>query len=255
MSSWSFRRQATYLTAILIFFGLIFASVYLVFFRKAPSCFDNIQNQGELGIDCGGPCSKVCSIEVSPLIKDWARLFKTGDGRYDVAALIENPNFNLGLKKLDYTFKLYDGENLFITEKSGSVFVNARDKFAIFESNLDTGKRIPIKTIIEFNPNLVWSRVDPEASKLPITVQNPILTEGTMPHLSAELVNNSVFDLSNILTTAVIYDDDDNAIASSQTFTNYIPKSRSSDIVFTWPITFTAQHPTFEIFPRVNLVK
>ncbi|MEK9179526.1 MAG: hypothetical protein AAB893_03605, partial [Patescibacteria group bacterium] len=175
MSSWSVKRQATYLAIVLAFFGVIFVLVYLVFLRRPASCTDGLQNQTELGVDCGGVCEKVCAVEVSPLIKEWARLFKIGEGKYDVAALIQNPNFNLGLKRLDYTFKIYDRDNLFITEKSGSVFVNARDKFVIFETNLDTGKRIPINAIVEFKPDLLWSRVYPKFSKLQITVQNHVL--------------------------------------------------------------------------------
>ncbi|MBI3632460.1 MAG: hypothetical protein HY225_03360 [Candidatus Vogelbacteria bacterium] len=255
MSSWSVRRRLIYLLIVFLFFAVIFYSIYWIFLWHPASCSDNIQNQGELGVDCGGPCSRVCAVEVSPLIKDWARTFKVEGGKYDVAALIENPNFNLGLKKLDYKFTLFDSENVPITDKSGSVFVNARDKFVIFETGLDTGKRIPLKAIVEFSQDLTWTRVDPKANKPPIIVQNQVLTNGQMPRLVAELINDSVFDLSDIIITAVIYDSDNNAVAVSQTFVNGIQKGRSSDIFFTWPNPFLGDHQTFEIYPRVNLVR
>ena len=28
--------------------------------KPVPDCFDGIQNQGELGVDCGGPCLETC---------------------------------------------------------------------------------------------------------------------------------------------------------------------------------------------------
>lgn len=254
MSSWAVKRRLYYLGAILLFFGLIIYASYFVFVRQPASCTDKIKNQDELDIDCGGVCKTVCEIEVHPLIKSWTRLFKTVDGKYDAASLIENPNFNLGIKELDYTFKLYDIDNLFITEKSGKVFVNSRDKFVIFEGGLDTGKRIPIKAILEFKNPITWSRVDPKKGKPSIVIQNPDLIEGQIPRLSAEIINNSIFDLTDMIITAVIYDEDNNAIGVSQTFINSLKKSTTDELSFTWPKPFAVSKPTIEIYPRVDLI-
>lgn len=254
MSSWAVKRRLTYFGAVFLFFAMIIFALYYTFLRPVASCTDKIKNQDELGIDCGGVCKTVCESEVSPLIKDWTRLFKTVDGKYDVAALIENPNFNFGIKELNYTFKLYDIDNLFITEKSGKVFVNARDKFVVFEGGLDTGQRIPIKAIMELRTPLVWSRVDPNKSKPPVNQQDLQLTEGQSPKLTATILNNSIIDLTNMIITAVIYDEDNNAIAVSQTFINYLKKGAVSDIAFTWPKPFAVTHPTIEIYPRIDLI-
>jgi hypothetical protein len=48
---------------ILIFGGLILGSALWTGCKKdknSESCSDGIQNQGETGIDCGGPCTTVC---------------------------------------------------------------------------------------------------------------------------------------------------------------------------------------------------
>lgn len=254
MSSWSARRRTYFLAIVLLFFALVFTAFYYLFIWKAPSCSDGIKNQGEIDIDCGGPCSRVCLMEVSPLIKDWARALKTMEGKYDVAALIENPNYNLGIKRLKYVFRLYDSDNTFLTEKAGETFVNARDKFVIFEGNLDTGQRIPAKAIIEFDPKTTWSRVDPKKNKLPIIVQNPIFSNAPMPRLTAELINDSIFDLTDLTITTVVYDEDNNAIAVSQTFLNSLKRGATGDIVFTWPVPFATSQPSKEIYPRVDLV-
>ena len=42
-----------------------FIYAFLLFFvacEESKSCFDGRQNQGELGIDCGGPCPDPCNI-------------------------------------------------------------------------------------------------------------------------------------------------------------------------------------------------
>ena len=254
MSSWSARRRTYFLAIVVGFFALVSIALYYLFFWKAASCVDGILNQSELDVDCGGPCEKVCAIEVSPLIKDWARALKTTEGKYDVAALIENPNFNLGIKKLNYVFRLYDSDNTFLTEKAGDTFVNARDKFVIFAGNLDTGKRIPAKAIVEFDPKTTWSRVDPKKSKPPIIVQNPNFTNTPMPRLTAEMINDSIFDLTDITVTTVIYDEENNAIAVSQTFLNSLKRGLTENIAFTWPVPFSLAQPAKEIYARVDLV-
>lgn len=251
--NWAVKRRLYYLGSVIFFFAIIGTAFYYVFLRQPPSCSDGVQNQNEIGVDCGGVCKAVCPSEVSPIIKDWTRLFPTVDGKYDVASLIENPNFNLGIKELDYTFTLYDADNLFVTEKTGKVFVNARDKFVIFESGLDAGKRVATKALINFKP-ILWTRVDPAKSKLPIAVQDEQLAEGQIPRLSANVINNSILDINDMVITAVVYDEDDNAIGVSQTFINYLKKGQGSPISFTWPKPFNVTHPTIEIYPRVNLV-
>ena len=116
------------------------------------------------------------------------------------------------------------------------------------------GKRTPVKALIEFKTPMVWSRVDPKTSKPPLFIRNPNLNEGDKPRLLAEIVKSSVFDLTDVFVTAVIYDEDNNAIAVSQTFLNGIRNGATSNIFFTWPAPLATIHPTMEIYPRVDLV-
>jgi len=243
-----------YFAAVFLFFSVIFSVAYFTFLKESPSCFDGLKNQDEIDADCGGRCKKVCATEAAPLAKSWTRLFKVGDGQYEVAALIENPNFALGVEELDYTFRLYDADGLFVAEKGGRAFVNSRDKFIIFESGLDTGKRIPVKAFVNFDSNMVWSRIDPKISRIPISVLNQEFVEGPMPRLRAEVINNSIYDLVNIVITAVVYNEDDNAVAASQTLVDNLKKGMTRGISFTWPRPISTVHPRVEIYPRVNLL-
>jgi len=49
-------KQLIYGAVYLVIALLVILGVYGIWFRKMPTCFDNIQNQGETGVDCGGPC-------------------------------------------------------------------------------------------------------------------------------------------------------------------------------------------------------
>jgi len=253
--SWSTKRQLIYLTVfLLIVFGIV-SGVYLGFFKKIPSCFDGLLNQDEIGIDCGGGCQAVCLSEVSSPIKRWVRVFKVRDNLYNVVAFIENRNRNIGAKELKYTFKIHDQNAILITDKSGTVFLNPNEQMIIFESNVDVGNRIPTRAFIEFDlSRQEWQRMT-DTTKPNFSISNVEVVGGDKPTLLANITNNHTADLSDVLVTGVVYDDDNNAIGVSSTFINYLPKNQTRNVFFSWPSRFEREPASFEIFPRVNLVK
>ncbi len=252
MLPWSLKRQLIYLFLVFSLFVALLVAGYFVFIRKAPSCGDGIQNQDELGVDCGGGCGAVCKSEILMPIKKWSRVFKVKDGLYDTATLIENPNNTLGVKSFRYNFKLHDKNGILITDRIGQVFLNPNEKMVIFESGIDTGKRLAERAFIEFDKNQDWIRLE-NVERPKIISQNTTVVAGNMPRVFAEIKNTSLFDVSNINVVVVIYDDDDNAIGISSTFINYLAKDSVQDVTFTWPGPFPGQPKTVEIFPRVNL--
>ena len=136
MVSWSTRRKSLYIIGTMLVF--LFALALPVWFvtYKAPSCTDGLKNQGELGIDCGGPCSLLCKAHALDPIVRWQRAFKVKDGVYNALAYVENPNLDSGVRKISYRFKLYDSGNLLIYERQGSTFIPPKKIFGI-HSNLE----------------------------------------------------------------------------------------------------------------------
>ncbi|MCR4310956.1 MAG: FxLYD domain-containing protein [Candidatus Taylorbacteria bacterium] len=253
---WSTRRQLIYLAGfLLLVFGVI-SSVYFIFFRTPSTCFDGVLNQEELGIDCGGGCQAVCVSEVSSPIKRWARVFQVRDGLYDVAALIENPNKNIGAREFKYTFRVHDKDAILITDKSGTVFLNPNEQMVVFESGINAGNRVPARAFIEFDlSRQKWQRIDPDSQGVNLVVSNTNLVGGDNPSLSANITNSGDADVADVFVTAVVYDDDNNAVGVSSTFINYLSKDQTRNIFFDWPNSFTRPPTSFEIFPRVNLIK
>lgn len=256
MVSWSTKRQLFYLLIFLFFVFTILTGVYFGFFRKQPSCFDGTLNQDELGIDCGGSCQAVCVTEVSSPVKRWVRVFKTRNGLYDVAALIENTNKNIGAGEFKYSFQVHDQNALLITEKSGTIFLNPNERMVIFESNIDMGKRIPGRAFVSFDSeDQNWQRVAEDAIRPKMTVKNIDIKNGKTPSLTADLINEHVADIVDIYVVAVVYDGDNNAVGVSSTFVDYLPKGSSRRIFFNWLDNFQNEPSSVEIFPRVNILK
>lgn len=88
-------REAKRLTIIFVYAGilLLFIAVFYFMSKTDPTCSDGKRNQGEEGIDCGGPC-RPCpevitlnSLEIGS--SEWVH---DVDDKYDVIISIKNPN-------------------------------------------------------------------------------------------------------------------------------------------------------------------
>ncbi len=247
---WRTRRQLLYLSIFaLIILALIAGLIW--YFWPQPTCFDEKQNQGEKNIDCGGPCAAPCIGEIRDLSVSWARFFKSREGFYDVAAFVDNPNLYAGLPVLKYRFTLEDANHVIITFKESETFINPGEKQIIFESNIPTGSRIPRYAYINFEAQQNWKYIKTEKSFL--SVVRKYFTNFPFPQLSAEIRNDSVFDIKNVFVSAVLYDDQENVIGVSSTKIDLIPAASVQLAYFTWPLPFDKEPATIGIFVTTNL--
>ncbi len=254
MASWASKRRLLYLSLIIGFFVVLFAYPVFSLFYKAPSCFDNKQNQNETGVDCGGLCERVCEFETVAPIVLWARGIEVGAGMYDAVARIENQNVNAGISRLPYSFKLYDDGGILIAERRGVTFINPNEQFTLFEGAIKTGKRIPVRTFFEFLASPQWTRV--KQVPLLLEIQNQVLTEEqTRPRLRAEIINNGLEPVGGIVLTALVFNEENNAIAASKTEIDVLAPREQKTVSFIWPNAFPNGGTRIEIVPRVNFVE
>ncbi len=233
MFSWSTRRKLFYLSIFFafVFFVVALPSFFLVY--RAPSCFDGIQNQGEAGIDCGGPCARLCPAQTLPPLVLWQRAFEVAPGVYNAVASVENPNFNSAVTAAPYVFRLYDADNTLIVERTGTTYIPPRKTFYVFEGVVLTGNRIPIRTTFEFVDPLVWHAAPPENLSLQISGQE-VSDASSSPKLTAIIKNGGVGAVRNIQVVAVVSDGSDNAFAASKTAIDMLGGGASLPLTFTW---------------------
>lgn len=246
MLSWSQRRKITFSAILLFCFGAAAILFFFAFLYQKPSCSDGKRNQNELGVDCGGPCSRLCGIQTSSPIVDWARVFRVREGIYNVLAYVENPNFPAVVESAPYIFKLYDENNILVYEVRGSVFIPAKKVFGVFESGIYVGSRHPTRVFFEFTEDLTWEAsqfIEPKLSLLGQFVSD----EQIAPRIEAELKNETVFPISNIEATVIVYDKQENAITSSETQIERLEAGDIYPLVFTWPEPFSSDVGRIEI--------
>ena len=251
MSVWATQRKLTYISILIAFLLVVVALPSYYFFYTPPTCFDQKQNQGELGVDCGGPCSVLCpALALDPIVY-WTRYFQVSPGNYNLVAYVENPNLGSYAVNVPYDFKAYDLAGTLILEKKNVVNIWANKKFAIFESGINTSQAKIAQVTFEFTGKPVWKKnnlIFPD-----ITVANPILSkESTVPRLNATIQNNSFTAVSNLPVIAVLYDAEGNAVGVSRTVVDFLQKGSPQNIFFIWPAPFTAPVAQKEIIPLIS---
>ncbi len=250
MASWSTRRQLTYFFgffAVVIAAGAFFASALW----PRPSCSDGRRNQGELGIDCGGLCSAVCTNEAQAVRALWARVLPIGAGVFDLVGFVRNPNPDLVAMRLPYEIKFVDADNSLINTVKGSVSLWPGEDYPIFFTDINAGRRIPTRAYLTFTGLPRWERST--STRPTLTVTGDTFSNEPTPIVKAKLTNNSPTSVSKIEIVVLLSDNQHNIFASNSTFVERLGAGESSEISFTWPRPF-AFPPTFtEFYTHVAL--
>jgi hypothetical protein len=236
MASWSTRRKYG------IFFGLLVALAVLAgvptffAFYEAPTCSDRKQNGDERGIDCGGSCPKLCAADfIEPKVL-WSYSMRIVPGIYNALAYIQNPNQLVESPPLSYVFRLYDKDGLYIAERKGRAFVPAGQKFAVFESAIKTGERVPAKTTFEFTNEPAW-RSGEVLSK--VRAESVDVQQTVPPKAEVVVKNDSNDDAYTDLDVYIIlYDLNDNRTAFSKASIAKLGPGAREIVYFTWPEGF-----------------
>lgn len=251
--SWAGRRQVTYLAGLFFVIGMIlFALFYSVLF-KDPTCSDGKQNGGEVGVDCGGLCMKFCSAQVSEPVILWSRAFHVSGDSYNVLAYIENKNKNAAAVQVPYEFRVYDEKGLLIATREGKTFIPPNQQFAVFESRIEAGNSTPKSVTFDFKGPFDWYKKDPTIQTQPIKIEKKILNgDAENPSITAEVVNNSIYNLPEFDVVAIVYNENHNAIGVSKTHVGGLQSNKKSSIYFTWPEAFSGKPVTQDLLLSVD---
>jgi len=237
MNSWSSRRKLWYLLGFLLVVILALVVLYFFFFYKAPTCFDNRQNGGEQGIDCGGKCKKLCqSSYLNPqFLWGGAKFEKVNEGIYNLGAYVVNPNSMGGASNVQYKFSLYNSKGDLIAQRSGKTSLPAHRNILFFEPLVKTNSEVPIKVTVEFTNTPQWFKSHDNLDGL-IIVNKKYIEDEKSSTLQVILENKSLIQYNNLIVSAVLYDNENNVIGFSNTKIDTIyAKGGQETATFTWP--------------------
>ena len=250
----TFRRVAIFLVFALIIGG----ASYLIFANKTPAtCSDNIKNQNETGIDCGGSC-RACINIMDLLIFD-TEAVPTKEGFVDLFAEIQNKNLSHGISSLNYRFDIIDRDNQIITSKEGFTFVLPNSKKFIIEVAIAVNREIK-ETRLAFITPPIWQKAPDSYTRPQIIILSKtykILTqeEPGFAKLQGIISNRDKFDFDQVNILAVIRDDIRNspiAVAKQPINTLLVNQNRAYKIIWFHRIpAFSMQN--IEIIAETNI--
>ncbi|HUD03925.1 MAG TPA: hypothetical protein VMR73_00325 [Candidatus Paceibacterota bacterium] len=237
--SWSSRKKIFYFL-IVVALALVFIALPSFFvFYKAPTCFDGKQDQGEQGIDCGGPCTTLCQASFSDPRELWATSSEVVSGVYNALAYVVNPNINAEAQNIAYDFRLYDSNGLLIVRRDGETSIPPVENFGIFEPSITTGNRTLARTFFEFESAPVWQKVATTTQSL-VALSSNFQTSASSSRLDMIASNPSPDTEQNIEVIAILYGTDGNVAAFSKTVIPVIAAGDTAEVSFTWPYGISA---------------
>ncbi len=230
---WALWRQVQYFTgiiALLIFVGVV---GYFKWLYAPPTCYDNKQNDTEIGVDCGGACQKICLFQINPPEVLWSRAFEIAPGQYNAVAYVANKNEDSAAPQVTYAMRLYDTAGLII-ERLGTTALPSYSIYPIFEGRILTGERRPVQAELVLLETEPW--LPAESGREQFTVESRTLKGvDETPRLTATIVNNALTKAEEVEVVATIFDAKGEALTASRTIVPSFPPQSGTEVTFTWP--------------------
>jgi len=240
-------KQSIIILVYLLIFLAISTSVYYSYFRHIPNCYDNIKNQNEEEIDCGGYCIPCELMNIKDIEVIWSKIIPNKTGFYDLAAQIWNPNQNYGTGYLPYTFELYDLQDQLIAQYSGRTFILPNQtKYLLNLRAKNTNKPEFIKLVFG---QVEWEKPD-DYSSSQLTIQQK---QYSFSQVSAILFNESNYDFDKIDIDILLFDASHNLIGINSTEIRALLSWQKRDFIATWFEEVKGQVVFVEIEPETNI--
>lgn len=204
-------KQIVYGCVYGIIFVLLLRGAYIAIFTSYQTCFDNLQNQGEERVDCGGPCPACAGPVYEPLaIVDQIFTFTAVPGRAVVFAKVKNTNREYMARRVEYVFSILNSGGSVLGRVNGNVSIPASSEKYIFgstEINF-TGIKDVYATLRFMEPEwgLLGNGVEQTLS-LPFDVTTK--TDGTAVRVEGTLKNSNYTDVNEVEVLVLLRDRSD----------------------------------------------
>jgi len=231
-----------------VLFGIV-ALIYFLFLKPAPTCFDNVQNQGEEGIDCGGPCAKICTpADIQPIavIGD-VMAFATSPNHVTFLARVTNANSDFAARSFDYRFDLSDAMGDVIQSFSGQSFIYAGEVKYILLPNEEVTSSVSGVAFTAMNPE--WAKSSDFGPAPQFVFQN-IAAGAASPSaigISGTVTNEDASAFDKVAIVAVFKNAAGVPVGASQTELDNVAANETYDFRVTYPATRNVDFAATEV--------
>lgn len=245
--SWSTSHKLTYGAIIFLAIAGIITYIFFTKIYRPPSCTDGILNQRELGVDCGGPCSKLCASSFVPLQVLWARGDMVAPGYYNLGAYIVNKNTQ-GAAYVAYTMTVYDDKGVTLGNRKGNILVVPRRNALIFQPAFNIGQKKLGRISVTID-SITWKRALDTGIDLEIV--NTAFSQDSIQgsRVDTLITNPTVTPVPGLTVYAIVYDAEGTTLGFSETRLDKVQARSSERVSFTWPYAPKTAVATIEIIP------
>ena len=242
-------RRTIIIFAYLVIFSMIGFLLHN-FLTPSATCNDGKQDQGETGVDCGGPCGACAVVAQTQDLVISEKAFAIGaNNTYDAVARVENPNNATGATQFSYEFTLKDNTGAVIGKSDGTSFILPAEKKYIPSLGIATdGNAVPATIDIAIT-NVQWGQL-PGIDKPALNIYNKRfdpLPGGVGGQAYGLLRNESTYDLNKIFIVVVLRDQGGKIIGINSTEKNTIRANEQQDFLLTWPYQLDGQVANIEM--------
>ncbi len=221
---------SVYLLAI-----VIFALVIYFIFKPDPSCSDGIKNQGETGIDCGGPCG-ACQQKIThqKLEVKSIELASDGQGGNDILIKVYNPSEEYGARSFQFIIADDQGNK---SQSYQDFILPKEEKYIIITGYALNKGATNIQVGID-NENIDWRRaINYRDPKLIIYNDRYELstTGGNYAKIIGLLVNKSAVDYETVKVKGILRDQDGKFLGGSYHIINTLPANSKREFLIQFP--------------------
>jgi len=252
--SWATRRRVIVLIVLALIAVAFGATLLISAVYQTPSCVDGVQNQGETGVDCGGPCPYLCTDQQLPPTVLFTKAVSNGAGRLDVIASVDNKNTIAAAANVPYRVRVYGANQALLREVTGTIDLPPLTTVPVFLPGLASSQQAVTNVFLEIDPTAPkWFTLSPDPRILPKVTNTKLGGTINAPRVEAVLANPSITPLSNVPVVVMVRDKDGNVIGASSTVVPLIAAQGSAAALFTWNGAFAGTPTALEVVPVISL--
>ncbi|HEX7651289.1 MAG TPA: hypothetical protein VF439_01055 [Candidatus Paceibacterota bacterium] len=250
--SWASRRRLYIGGGVCAVLVAALAIILIATFYKAPTCVDSKQDGDETGVDCGGSCTTLCTVDENAPTVDFVRQLSPAPGRTDVIAYVTNSNPDAAAEAAPFTISLYGPDGILVASKQGTTDLPPGTVVPVYVPDFFSGNQQVARAFLSFDNGLRWLRYA-DTRVIPKAGSYSVANEAVAPRITATVSNPSPSPLYNVKVIATAFGADGNAIGASQTVLPAIPANGESMATFTWNAPFAAPIARVDILPVIPL--
>lgn len=249
--SWASRRRLIIFAIVVVVLAVPAALIFATVFHRAPTCNDRIQNQGESGVDCGGPCPYLCTADEQAPTVLFTKAFPGRVGATDVVAFVENKNPDAAARKVPYTVALYGAGNAFIQKVTGTFDLPPGATVPVFVPAISSGRQAVTAAFLSIDASQVRWYTARDTRILPKVSDTKLSGTADAPRIEATLSNDTAQPITDVTVVVVVRDTNDNVVGASKTIVPSVPAQGTKTVTFTWNAPFGGSPATIQVLPEV----